>query len=139
MPYLKVWIHMVWSTKRRAPVLSKKLRPKLFCHIEENAEKKEIHLEAINGYYDHVHCLIRLGSKHSLSEVAQLLKGESSFWINREELTPEKFEWQREYYAASVSEDDLHRVRTYIRNQERHHQNLSLEKELEALFDVVEE
>ena len=50
-----------------------------------------------------------------------MIKGESSFWINKNELTTEKFEWQDEYFAVSVSESMIHRVREYIKNQEQHH------------------
>ena len=48
----------------------------------------------------------------------QLLKGESSFWINKNKLTKEKFEWQDEYFAVSVSESLIDQVRDYIKNQE---------------------
>jgi len=51
----------------------------------------------------------------------QQIKGESSYWINKNSLINYKFRWAVEYYAASVSESHLTRVRNYIRNQERHH------------------
>ncbi len=37
----------------------------------------------------------------------QLIKGESSFWLNKNGLTREKFESQDEYFAVSVSESML--------------------------------
>lgn len=58
-----------------------------------------------------------------------LLKGESSYWINKNKLSPTKFEWQDEYFAVSVSESNLHRVRNYIKNQEVHHCKKSFEFE----------
>ena len=58
MSFVKVWIHFVWATKNRAPLLSNSIRPKVFQHIRENAKLKEIHLDFIGGYTDHVHCLI---------------------------------------------------------------------------------
>jgi hypothetical protein len=48
----------------------------------------------------------------------QLIKGESSYWINKEQLLNRKFEWQDEYFAVSVSESMLDKVRNYIKNQE---------------------
>jgi len=51
-----------------------------------------------------------------------MIKGESSNWINKNQLTKEKFEWQDEYFAVSVSESHLEFVREYIKNQEEHHQ-----------------
>ena len=59
MPFVKVYIHLVCSTKNRVPYLtSKELRLKVWNHIRENAHKKEIFVDFINGYSDHCHCLI---------------------------------------------------------------------------------
>jgi len=59
----------------------------------------------------------------------QLIKGESSYWINKNQLTPQKFEWQDEYFAVSVSESGLEKVRDYIKNQEEHHRRKSFIEE----------
>ncbi len=59
----------------------------------------------------------------------QLVKGESSFWINKNRLTREKFEWQDEYFAVSVSESMIDVVRGYIRNQEEHHKEINFQEE----------
>lgn len=78
-------------------------------------------MDCINGHVDHVHCIISLSTDQTIRKVLQLIKGESSFWINQNKLIREKFEWQDEYYAVSVSPRDLHNVRAYIYNQEIHH------------------
>jgi REP element-mobilizing transposase RayT len=103
MPYLRIWIHLIWSTKNREPVLAREFRQQLFTHIRENARTKGIYLDFINGYVEHVHTLISLGPDESIAKVAQLLKGESSHWINQQRLMPTKLEWQDEYVAVSVS------------------------------------
>jgi REP element-mobilizing transposase RayT len=58
-----------------------------------------------------------------------LIKGESSFWINKNNLTAEKFHWQDEYFAVSVSESVVDRVRDYIKNQEEQHLKKSFSEE----------
>lgn len=58
-----------------------------------------------------------------------LLKGESSYWVNRNKLTKTKFEWQDEYIAVSVSESNADKVRRYIQNQEEHHRKKSFSEE----------
>ncbi|MEX2512456.1 MAG: transposase [Cyclobacteriaceae bacterium] len=58
-----------------------------------------------------------------------MIKGESSFWINKLKLTLEKFEWQDEFFAVSVSESMIDRVRDYIRNQEKHHKRKTFQEE----------
>lgn len=103
MPYIRAWFHLVWPTKNRHPFLKHTIRKNVFDHIRSNAKLKGIHLDCVNGYTDHIHCLISLSADQALSKVVQLIKGESSFWINREKLCSEKLQWQEEYFAVSVS------------------------------------
>ena len=70
---------------------------------------------------DHIHLLISLGTEQTISKVAMLIKGESSLWLNKQKLVKQKFEWQEEYIALSVSESGIEKVRAYIANQEEHH------------------
>ena len=121
MAFIKIWVHFVWTTKKRQPFLTKDIKPKIISHIKENAINKEIYIDSIDGGKEHLHALISLGSKQSVSGVAQLLKGESSFWLNSEKLIKGKFEWQDKYFAVSVSESVVSKVREYIKNQEEHH------------------
>jgi len=62
-----------------------------------------------------------------------LIKGESSFWVNQNNLTPEKFSWQDDYFAVSVSESQVIAIINYIKNQEKHHSKKSFEEEVEGL------
>jgi len=129
----------VFSTKNREPFLNSiELRKKVFQHIKKNAEEKDIWLDCVNGYSDHTHCLISLGKEQTISKVAQLIKGESSFWINQNKLTYEKFIWQDDYWAVGVSENHLESVRKYIHNQEVHHSINSFSEEINHLMEKYE-
>lgn len=135
MPYLSMYIHFVWSTKNRIPHLdTPELRKKVWQHIAENAKKKGIYIDFINGYSDHCHCLVSLGVDQTMQNIMQLIKGESSYWINKNELTSQKFEWQDEYFAVSVSKSGLDAVRKYIHNQEEHHRKKSFQEEYEEFI-----
>jgi putative transposase len=92
MGYMRIWFHLVWTTKNREPILTKEVRWELFSHIRENAENKGIYLDFINGYLEHVHCLISLGSGQNIDKILMLLKGESSYWINKNKIFGGKFE-----------------------------------------------
>jgi putative transposase len=130
MPYVKVYIHFVWSTKNRDPFLfTKEIRLNVWEHIKKNAKSKGIFIDTINGYNDHCHCLISLGVDQNIRQIMQLIKGESSFWINKEAMINPKFEWQDEYFAASVSESLIERTRNYIKGQEEHHQSKTYQQE----------
>ncbi|MEC5158347.1 REP element-mobilizing transposase RayT [Chryseobacterium sp. MP_3.2] len=92
MSFVKIYIHLVFATLERKPFLnSKYLRIKVWEHIKENANEKEIFIDMVNGYSDHCHCLISLSSDQNIEKVVQLIKGESSFWINKNNLTVDKF------------------------------------------------
>ncbi len=131
MSFVKVYIHLVFTTKNREPFLNTpELRKKVFQHIKKNADEKGISIDCVNGFADHAHCLISLGCDQSMSKVAQLIKGESSFWINQNKLTPAKFTWQDDYWAMSVSEKYIKSVRNYIHNQETHHSKQTFAEEL---------
>lgn len=116
---------MMWSTKNRISMINNDLKPILLNHIKENSKKKNIFLDFQNCVSDHIHLLINLHPDQKLSDVIQLIKGESSYWINKENLSKTKFEWQDEYIAVSVSESIVNKVRDYIKNQEEHHKKLT--------------
>jgi len=134
MPYIKIWLHCVWNTKRRKPLLSKEIRQKIFSHIKNYSIGKKIFIDRINGSSEHVHCLISLGSEQNISKIINLLKGESSHWINNHKLIRGKFEWQDEYFAVSISESVVEKVRKYIDNQEEHHRKISFKEEYDEFI-----
>jgi REP element-mobilizing transposase RayT len=134
MSFIKVYVHYVWSTKNRYPFLTNDIRLHVFQHIKENARTKNIFIDFINGYTDHVHCLISLNDDLSVGKIAQLIKGESSFWVNKNKLTAAKFEWQDEYLAIGVGDDKIQDVRNYIANQEEHHKKVTFQQEYEKFI-----
>ena len=107
----------------------------MWKHIRENAKKKGIFIDFVNGYQEHCHCLVSLGDNQTIRQIMQLIKGESSHWINKEGLLKEQFEWQDEYFAVSVSESNIARLRNYIKNQEDHHSRKTWEVEYNELID----
>lgn len=132
MSWTRIMVHLVFSTKYRTPFLNTpELRKTVFQHIKANAAEKDIWLDCVSGYSDHTHCLISLGREQTISKVAQLIKGESSHWINKHQLTKEKFMWQDDYWAVGVSERHIEQVRNYIHNQEVHHAKQTFTWEIE--------
>jgi putative transposase len=145
MSFIKVYIHFVWGTKNRVPFLAtKEIRKIVWQHIKENAKEKGIFIDVVNGYAEHCHCLVSLGSDQTLQKIMQLIKGESSFWINKQSVLAElphfqsgklpKFEWQDEYFAVSVSESKIEKVRNYIKNQETHHSKKTYQEEYDEFI-----
>jgi putative transposase len=137
MSFVSIWVHVVWATKRRQSVLKKPVRYTIFNHIRENALNKGIHLDHINGYDDHVHCLISMNPDQNIAAIVQALKGESAYWVNHKtDLLEQPLKWCEDYYAASVSTSGLDAVRNYIRNQEIHHSRKSFKRECREFIQI---
>ena len=133
MSFVKIMVHAVWGTKYRSALLADGLRQKVCNHIKENATSKNIRVDTINGHTDHLHCLAELNPDLTIRKQMQLIKGESSNWINKNNLMHSDFSWAEDYYAVSVSEDDLQNVRNYINNQHEHHRKKTFLEEVEEL------
>lgn len=136
MSYVKIWVHAVWGTKNRFPHLTKEIKAQVIDHIRENAKKKGIFIDTINGHTEHLHALMALNADMSISKMMQLIKGEAAFWANKEKIARGKFEWADEYFAVSVSESVLDAVRDYINKQEQHHSKVSFAQEYEKFMSA---
>jgi len=135
MSWVRIWVHLVFTTYKSTPFLnSSEIRNVIFNHITENAKEKNIWMDSVGGHKQHVHCLISLGKDQTISGVLQLIKGESSFWINKNKIVQGKFAWQDDYWAVSVSESHLEQVRKYIQNQEEHHRTKSFDEEIDEFM-----
>ena len=138
MSFVQIRIHAEWGTKNREPVLQKEIRDKAKQHIRENSKIKGFYIDCVNGYTDHLHCLITLNADLSVAKQMQLIKGESSFWINKNKLVKGHFEWGDEYFAVSVSEDRLNTVRNYINKQEEHHKKINFLDEYHSFLKLAQ-
>ena len=106
----------------------------VISHIHENAKSKGIYIDHINGFENHLHALISMTGKQNASDLMQKIKGESSYWINKNRVIRSKFEWQDDFYLVSIGMSQVDNLRAYIRNQETHHQKISLQEELDKLI-----
>ncbi len=115
--YYNVWIHAVFATKERKPLITSPIEDHLYSCLYAEFKSMDCTLKIVNGLSDHVHCLFMLGSQKSISEVIKHIKGLSSHFINSHYATTEKFAWQKGYAAFSVSESRLYIVYRYIKDQ----------------------
>jgi REP element-mobilizing transposase RayT len=137
MSYVKVWLHGVWGTKNRHSFLHDKIHDDVCLHIKSNAAKNNIFIDSIDGGRDHLHSLMTLSANMTVSKQMQLIKGESSYWINKNRLIDGRFEWGDRYFVESVGEDDVDRVRAYIRRQKEHHKKTTFLEEYNAFLQKL--
>jgi REP element-mobilizing transposase RayT len=117
-----VYLHIVWATWDRAPLLTPEVRPRVYLCMREEAARLKSEIIEIGGIEDHVHVLLRLPATVSIATLVKQLKGSSSHLANHEVL-PRGFKWQGGYSASSVSRRAVPRVREYLRRQEEHHRD----------------
>ena len=115
--------HVVFIPKCRRRVIYQGIRKHLGQTFHALARQKECQIEEGHLMPDHVHMLISVPPKHSVSHVVGFLKGKSAIAIARTYLgrrrnyTGQSF-WARGYYVSTVGRDEQV-VREYIRHQEK--------------------
>ena len=78
MVYL--FVHVIWSVRRREPLLSKPVRRVLFAHLQKEGEEKGIRITAMGGVDDHVHCLLQLLPSQNLLQVLRTVRSSAAAW-----------------------------------------------------------
>ena len=129
--YSRCWLHLIWETLRREPMLDKRAAARASRNLSEYSKEKGIYMKINFFNTDHTHALIDLPTNLTIEQVIQLLKGSFSHWINQKRLISGKFAWGRGYGAFSVSQSDISRVANYIAGQEEHHRKRSFAEEYE--------
>ena len=129
--FSKIWIHSIWSTKERAPLIESSKENIVYDLMRNEFLDQGCIVKIINGMPDHVHSLFLLNLRKPVSDIIKQVKGSSSHEINRQNVVKYKFSWQTGFAAYSVSESLLEKVFQYIKNQKQHH----LKKTFQQEFD----
>jgi REP element-mobilizing transposase RayT len=132
----KIWIHAIWSTKNRFPLIELTVEQRIYSFISEQFREQSCPVRVINGMPDHIHCLFLLTPQKSIADVIKQIKGSSSHFINQNNLITEKFAWQTGYAAYSVSESVVDKVFHYIKNQKQHHKKKTFEQEYDEFLKL---
>ena len=126
----KVYLHAIFSTKHREPILAEDWRDELFQVIGGSANNLGCQTLIVGGVADHVHQLFQLGRTVTIADALGKIKSTSSAWVNQTRGLPSVFHWQNGYAAFSVSQSNVEAVRDYIRSQPAHHAKQSFQEEL---------
>ncbi|MGD9127065.1 MAG: IS200/IS605 family transposase [Planctomycetia bacterium] len=132
--FSKLLVHVVFSTKNRASLISKQWQNELYQYMGGIIRSEEATLIEIGGTADHVHLLVQTKPIHTLSGLLKAIKGKSSKWVNDQKEKYRKFGWQDGYAAFTVSESQARRVVDYIHSQEEHHKKIDFKAEFIALL-----
>ena len=120
--------HVVFIPKCRRKTLYGQLRVHLGEVFRKLASQKESRVEEGHLMTDHVHMLLSIPPKHSVSQVVGFIKGKSAIHLARvygerkRNFVGQHF-WARGYFVSTVGRDETV-VREYIRKQEQEDQRL---------------
>ncbi len=127
--YTSLHYHLIFSTKNRVSWIKPTIEPRVWEYLGGIARKHKMTAFQIGGTADHIHALILAPATISPSQIAQILKGDSSRWIHDEFPYLRKFAWQDGYGAFTVSKSDLAEVIQYIQSQGEHHRKKTFQEE----------
>jgi len=130
--YTKAHFHIVFSTKSRQELIAKSVQPRLWAYMAGICSSVGMFALAIGGIENHVHSLVELPPTMSLSKAVNLLKSNSSGWMNDQR---RDFHWQEGYGAFAVSVSNLPAVKRYVLNQQAHHRKMTFQDEYIALLE----
>lgn len=126
---VKNYIHIVFSTKYRQPLIKPDMEEELYCYLGGICSKLECNPVQIGGFTDHIHILCLLSKKIALMKLMEELKAHSSKWIKTKGEAYQNFYWQDGYGAFSVKPNEVDRVINYIANQHTHHTKKNFQEE----------
>ena len=120
--------HVVFIPKCRRKVLFEKLREHLGPVFRKLAEQKESRVEEGHVMLDHVHMMLSIPPKLSVSHVVGYIKGKSAIHIARTYEGKQRnyvghHFGARGYFVSTVGRDEK-MIREYIRNQEKEDKQL---------------
>ena len=136
--FTQLHIQLIFAVQNRTSLIDKFWKDRLYAYMTGIIQNNGHKLLIINGMPDHIHILIGFRTTQALSELVQVVKRDSSKWINENKLVRGKFSWQEGFGAFSYSHSHLQNVIEYIKNQEEHHKKQSFIEEYKAFLEKFE-
>ena len=114
-------------------MITSDIEDRLYTYLERKAREIGVTVFALNGMPDHVHLIVSIPPKLSISQVVKRLKGASSHDLNQVSIG---FAWQRGYSVLTLGERQRPIAEAYVRNQKKHHNEISTNGWLERMAEA---
>ena len=113
--------HIVFAPKYRRQVIYRQLRKDIGSILQELCSRKRINIIEAELCPDHIHMLVEIPPKYSISQIMGYLKGKSSLIIfdrhaNLKYKYGNRHFWCRGYYVDTVGRNEK-KIKEYIQNQ----------------------
>ena len=130
MALWRLYYHLVWATKERHPLILPRYENDLYNYIIGKSDHFGCIVHSVNGMPDHIHVIVSIPPKISISEYMQKIKGSTSHYLAEKYFN--SFQWQKGYGVFSISYNNLERAIKYVNNQKEHHAN-------STIIDILED
>jgi putative transposase len=120
----QIYIHLIWSTKGRAPVIKGDLERFIHRRLREIAADLDLRMVAVNSAWDHTHSLVEWNTSITFARAIKEMKSRTSVeWLQRqrERGITSSFKWQRGGGIWSVDKRRVPRLSKYIADQKDIH------------------
>ena len=113
--------HVVFAPKYRRMEIYREIRADIGVIIRKLCQQKGVEIIEANACPDHIHMLISIPPKYSVSQIMEYLKGKSSLMIfdrhaNLKYKYGNRHFWCRGYYVDTVGKN-AKKIEEYVRNQ----------------------
>jgi len=113
--------HLVFAPKYRRKIIYGKIKSDIGKILRMLCDRKGVEIIEVECCIDHVHMLVRIPPKYSVSEIVGYLKGKSSLMIferhaNLKYKYGNRHFWCRGYYVDTIGKN-AKKIEEYIRNQ----------------------
>jgi len=136
--FSQIYVQLVFAVKGRQSLIFPDRREELQKYIAGIVRNQGQKLIAIYCMPDHTHILIGLKPSKAISDLVREIKTGSSNHVNEQRWVAEHFAWQEGYGAFSYSHSEFSKVASYIKNQEKHHAQMSFREEFLAILKEFE-
>jgi len=137
-PYTQIHIQFVFAVKFRRALIDSSWKDELHKYITGMIQNKTHKMLQINTMPDHLHMLIGFRPNENMSQLIQVVKSESTKWVNDTNRSVQKFAWQDGFGGFSYSKSHVPDVIRYIQNQEQHHKKQTFLEEYVSFLKAFE-
>lgn len=123
MALWRLYYHLIWATKARQPLITPNLEAKLYGYIIGKSDALGNMIHAIGGIENHIHLVVSIPPRISISDFIKNIKGSSAHYLNHLSPSQYTFGWQRGYDVFSLRSKQLEQAIMYVKNQKAHHLN----------------
>jgi putative transposase len=137
--YNNLYIHFVLTTKNREPLIPEKNRIRIEKYITGIINNYASKLYAVYANPEHVHILVSKSPSISEEQLATAISNSSERFINENNLSDGRFEWQSSGSAFSVSKAEVNKICKYILSQPEHHRKFSFAEEYQKFIEFYQD